>query len=77
MKILLITTKRNINLFTVNYSDINLATVRGGNVIGGGDWSQDRLIPDCVKSWALKNLLALSSKTLINISTDIFLYATG
>ena len=30
----------------LNYSDINLATVRGGNVIGGGDWARDRLIPD-------------------------------
>ena len=27
-----------------------LATARGGNVIGGGDWSQDRLIPDMVRS---------------------------
>jgi CDP-glucose 4,6-dehydratase len=27
-----------------------LASVRAGNVIGGGDWSQDRLIPDLVKS---------------------------
>lgn len=27
-----------------------LATVRGGNVIGGGDWSEDRLIPDIVRS---------------------------
>lgn len=27
-----------------------LATVRGGNVIGGGDWSEDRLIPDLVRS---------------------------
>jgi CDP-glucose 4,6-dehydratase len=27
-----------------------VASVRAGNVIGGGDWSEDRLIPDCVKS---------------------------
>lgn len=27
-----------------------LATVRAGNVIGGGDWSEDRLIPDIVRS---------------------------
>ena len=27
-----------------------IATVRAGNVIGGGDWSQDRLIPDCVRA---------------------------
>jgi len=27
-----------------------LATVRAGNVIGGGDWSRDRLIPDVVRA---------------------------
>ena len=26
-----------------------MATARAGNVIGGGDWALDRLIPDCVK----------------------------
>jgi CDP-glucose 4,6-dehydratase len=29
-----------------------IASVRAGNVIGGGDWSQDRLIPDCVRALA-------------------------
>lgn len=27
-----------------------MATARAGNVIGGGDWAQDRLIPDCIRS---------------------------
>ncbi|RZD16235.1 MAG: CDP-glucose 4,6-dehydratase [Candidatus Acididesulfobacter guangdongensis] len=27
-----------------------MATVRAGNVIGGGDWAQDRLIPDCIRA---------------------------
>ena len=27
-----------------------MATVRAGNVIGGGDWSKNRLIPDCIKA---------------------------
>jgi CDP-glucose 4,6-dehydratase len=27
-----------------------LATARAGNVIGGGDWSRDRLVPDCVRA---------------------------
>lgn len=27
-----------------------LATARAGNVIGGGDWAQDRLLPDCVRA---------------------------
>jgi CDP-glucose 4,6-dehydratase len=29
-----------------------IATARAGNVIGGGDWSEDRLIPDCVRALA-------------------------
>jgi CDP-glucose 4,6-dehydratase len=29
-----------------------LATARAGNVIGGGDWSADRLIPDCMRALA-------------------------
>jgi CDP-glucose 4,6-dehydratase len=28
----------------------NIASVRSGNVIGGGDWGTDRIIPDCVRS---------------------------
>lgn len=31
-------------------SKIGLATVRAGNVIGGGDWSKNRIVPDCIKS---------------------------
>jgi CDP-glucose 4,6-dehydratase len=27
-----------------------VATVRAGNVIGGGDWSDNRIIPDCIRS---------------------------
>lgn len=27
-----------------------IATVRAGNVIGGGDWSKDRIIPDCIRA---------------------------
>lgn len=30
---------------------VALASARAGNVIGGGDWSQDRLIPDAVRAW--------------------------
>src|SRR5208283_5840540 len=27
-----------------------IASARAGNVIGGGDWSADRLVPDCVRA---------------------------
>ena len=31
--------------------DAWLATARAGNVIGGGDWAKDRIVPDCMKAW--------------------------
>jgi len=31
---------------------VKIASARAGNVIGGGDWAVDRIIPDCVKAWA-------------------------
>ncbi|MDA7795988.1 CDP-glucose 4,6-dehydratase [Candidatus Pelagibacter sp.] len=30
---------------------LRVCTARAGNVIGGGDWSNNRLIPDCMKMW--------------------------
>lgn len=38
-----------------------VATARGGNVIGGGDWSEDRLIPDLVRSLAADEPLIIRS----------------
>lgn len=29
---------------------IKIATVRAGNVIGGGDWASDRIVPDCIRA---------------------------
>ncbi len=34
-----------------------IATVRAGNVIGGGDWAQDRLLPDMIKSFELNEVV--------------------
>ena len=31
--------------------EVAVASARAGNVIGGGDWSEDRLIPDAVRAW--------------------------
>lgn len=30
---------------------VAVASARAGNVIGGGDWSEDRLIPDAIRAW--------------------------
>lgn len=32
-------------------SEVALATARAGNVIGGGDWSEDRLVPDLLRAF--------------------------
>ena len=38
---------------------VSIASVRAGNVIGGGDWAKDRIIPDCIR--------ALEAGKVINI----------
>ncbi|MBU3672168.1 MAG: CDP-glucose 4,6-dehydratase [Sinobacteraceae bacterium] len=38
---------------------VALATARAGNVIGGGDWSEDRLIPDAIRAWQSGQSLTL------------------
>ena len=49
---LVVSAYRRSFLNPVNQNDhkIAIASARAGNVIGGGDWREDRLIPDCVKS---------------------------
>lgn len=38
--------------FPSETSKVRLASSRAGNVIGGGDWAEDRIIPDCVRAWS-------------------------
>lgn len=38
-----------------------IATVRAGNVIGGGDWAMDRIIPDCIRSLENNKTILLRS----------------
>jgi CDP-glucose 4,6-dehydratase len=35
------------------------ASVRAGNVIGGGDWSEDRIVPDCIRALRAKQSIAV------------------
>lgn len=36
---------------TTKTSGCQIATARAGNVIGGGDWSTGRIVPDCIRAW--------------------------
>lgn len=38
---------------------VAVASARAGNVIGGGDWAEDRLIPDAVRAWSMGATLSV------------------
>lgn len=38
------------SFFSGNGSVVRLASARAGNVIGGGDWAPDRIVPDCIRA---------------------------
>lgn len=40
-------------------SSVRIAVGRAGNVIGGGDWASDRIVPDCVRAWSLGGVVDL------------------
>jgi CDP-glucose 4,6-dehydratase len=42
-----------------------IATARAGNVIGGGDWSQDRLIPDTLKAFEAEQTLSIRNPAAV------------
>lgn len=44
---------------------VSLASVRAGNVIGGGDWALDRIIPDCIKALEADKTIEIRSPKAI------------
>ena len=38
---------------------VRIASARAGNVIGGGDWAANRIVPDCVESWSKNEIVEL------------------
>jgi len=57
-----------IDAYRKSYLDaagIGIASVRAGNIIGGGDWTQDRLIPDAVRA------IAAGRKMLVRNPTSV------
>ena len=43
--------KTYVHSYFSKNSLIKVASVRAGNVIGGGDWAANRIVPDCIKAW--------------------------
>lgn len=44
---------------------VSLASVRAGNVIGGGDWAKDRIIPDCIRALETTKVIDIRSPKAI------------
>jgi CDP-glucose 4,6-dehydratase len=44
---------------------IGIASARAGNVIGGGDWSEDRLVPDCLESLVNNQIISIRNPNAI------------
>ncbi len=40
---------------------VAISCARAGNIIGGGDWSEDRLLPDAVRAWSSNKILKIRS----------------
>ena len=56
---------------------IKTATARAGNVIGGGDWSANRLIPDLVRSMELKEQVVVRSPAALRPWQHVLEPVTG
>jgi CDP-glucose 4,6-dehydratase len=48
-----------------------LATARAGNVIGGGDWAPDRLVPDALRAWQQGRVLKVRSPQAVRPWQDV------
>lgn len=44
---------------------VSVASVRAGNVIGGGDWALDRIIPDCIKAIEKGEPIVIRNRTAV------------
>ena len=41
---------------------IKIASARAGNVIGGGDWAESRIVPDCIQAWSQNKTVGLRNR---------------
>ena len=53
--------KSYFDTFLKGKKNIKIISCRAGNVIGGGDWSSNRIVPDCVKAWSSKKTVKIKN----------------
>jgi len=63
-----------------NGMDLGVSTARAGNVIGGGDFAKDRIIPDCVRALIAKKEIIVrnpySTRPYQHVLEPLFVYLT-
>ena len=47
------------SFFSSQDSPVKVVSARAGNVIGGGDWAKDRIVPDCMRAWSKKKVVEI------------------
>lgn len=57
--------------------NVAVASARAGNVIGGGDWAEDRLIPDMVRSFSARETLEIRNPSAIRPWQYVFEVLNG
>jgi CDP-glucose 4,6-dehydratase len=50
------------SFFSAPDSPVRLASARAGNVVGGGDWAADRIVPDCIRALQRGEPIAVRNK---------------
>jgi len=45
----------------LKHTPTRMAVTRAGNVIGGGDWAADRIVPDCIRAWTERTAVTVRS----------------
>jgi len=53
--------KSYFDSFIFDHQFVKIATTRAGNVIGGGDWANNRIVPDFFRAWSINETLYLRS----------------
>jgi CDP-glucose 4,6-dehydratase len=51
------------SFFSSRDSKVAVASARSGNVLGGGDWAADRLVPDCIRSLRSGTSIAIRNRS--------------
>ncbi|RZD47451.1 MAG: CDP-glucose 4,6-dehydratase [Thaumarchaeota archaeon] len=60
------------SFFENKENQISISTIRSGNVIGGGDWAENRLIPDCMRCFNKKQKIVLRNPKSIRPWQHVF-----